>query len=313
MMKAVGGTRWPIARIYLAQALLLGVAAWAVAVPLGIWGSRVLCRYLAVFLNFDITSFAVPAWVYLLEALVGLLVPLLAAAYPVARGTRISVREALADYGVAEGAFGTTAFDRALASVAGPTRPLLLSLRNAFRRRARLSLTLATLSVGGVFFMSALNVRASLVRTIDRLFDSVKYDLTVGLSSLQPLETLERAVRRTPGVRRAEGWIATEATLAGADAPCPRARRLRKRTPRHRLPGTARSPSPRIASRSSPCRRDRTSWRHDMLEGRGLRQGDTNALLVNNALAAQGPALPGGRRRDAAPGTPPGRPGRSWA
>ena len=27
VMKAVGGTRWPIARIYLGQALLLGVAA----------------------------------------------------------------------------------------------------------------------------------------------------------------------------------------------------------------------------------------------------------------------------------------------
>ena len=101
-----------------------------------------LCRYLAVFLNFDIASFAVPAWVYLLEALVGLLVPLLAAAYPVAtRHAASPLREALADYGVAEGGFGTTAFDRALALVAGTTRPLLLSLRNAFRRRARLALT----------------------------------------------------------------------------------------------------------------------------------------------------------------------------
>ena len=261
VMKAVGGTRWPIARIYLAQALLLGVAAWVVAVPLGMWGSRVLCRYLAVFLNFDIASFAVPAWVYLLEALVGLLVPLLAAAYPVARGTRISVREALADYGVAEGGFGTTAFDRALASVAGTTRPLLLSLRNAFRRRARLALTLATLSVGGVFFMSALNVRASLVRTIDRLFDSVKYDLTVGLSGLQPLETLERAVRRTPGVLRAEGWVATEATLAPADGAPPASEATPGPHAAEQAPGTARPLSPRIASRSSRCRRDRTSWR----------------------------------------------------
>ena len=290
VMKAVGGTRWPIARIYLAQALLLGVAACVVAVPLGMWGSRVLCRYLAVFLNFDIESFSVPAWVYLLEALVGMLVPLLAAAYPVARGTRISVREALADYGVAEGAFGTNAFDRALSSLGGTTRPLLLSLRNAFRRRARLALTLATLSAGGVFFMSALNVRASLVRTIDRLFDSVRYDLTLGLSGLQPLETLERAVRRTPGVRRAEGWVVTEATLAPAGtAASPASEATPKPHSAEQALGhgtVAQSPD-RFTLIALPAGSDLVA--PDMLEGRALRLGDTNALLVNNALAARDP------------------------
>jgi putative ABC transport system permease protein len=287
VMKAVGGTRWLIARVYLAQALLVGVAAWVVAVPLGMWGSRVLCRYLAVFLNFDIASFAVPAWVYLLEALVGLLVPLLAAAYPVARGTRISVREAFADYGVAQSAFGTTAFDRALTTVAGTTRPLLLALRNGFRRRARLALTLATLAAGGLFFMSALNVRASLIRTIDRLFDSMKYDLTVGLGGLQPLETLERAVRRTPGVLRAEGWVTTEATLVPANGASPAS----SATPPPHAPGraaahggAAQSPD-RFTLMALPAGSDFVA--PDIIEGRGLRRGDTNALLVNNTLAAR--------------------------
>ncbi len=61
MMKAIGGTRWQVARIYFSQALLLGLAALLVALPLGILGSRALCRPLAVLLNFDITSFAVAA------------------------------------------------------------------------------------------------------------------------------------------------------------------------------------------------------------------------------------------------------------
>ena len=61
VMQAVGGTRGRIARIYLAQALLLGAAAVLVALPLGVWGSRVFCRAMAGFLNFDIASFAAPA------------------------------------------------------------------------------------------------------------------------------------------------------------------------------------------------------------------------------------------------------------
>ena len=103
VMKAIGGTRRQIARIYFGQALFLGIAAVIVSVPLGIIGSRALCRYMAMFLNFDINSFAVPFWVYLLVALVGIAAPLIAAAYPVWRGTATPVRVALSDFGLVAG------------------------------------------------------------------------------------------------------------------------------------------------------------------------------------------------------------------
>jgi len=218
VMKTLGGTRRQITGIYFGQALLLGVAALMVALPVGLWGSRALCRYFAVLLNFDITSFAVPPWVYLLVAAVGLVVPLLAAAYPVWKGSGVSVREALDDYGVGQKAFGTNAFDRALTGLGGAARPVLLALRNSFRRRMRLALTTATLALAGLFFMVALNVRASLVNTLDHLFDTMKYDLTVNLGRMYPIEKVERATRNAPGVLQAEGWLTTEGFLPGAGA-----------------------------------------------------------------------------------------------
>jgi putative ABC transport system permease protein len=133
VMKTLGGTRRQIAGIYFGQALLLGVAAFFLAIPVGLWGSRALCRYFAVLLNFDITSFVVPLCVCLLVAAVGLVIPLLAAAYPVWKGSGVSVREALDDYGVGLKAFGTSAFDRALTGLGGASRPVLLALRNSFR------------------------------------------------------------------------------------------------------------------------------------------------------------------------------------
>ena len=81
VMKAVGGTRWQIASLYFSQALILGAAAMLIATPVGILGGRQLSRVMAVFLNFDIVSFATPAWVFLLAAAAALAVPLLAAAY----------------------------------------------------------------------------------------------------------------------------------------------------------------------------------------------------------------------------------------
>ena len=255
VMKAIGGTRTAIARIYFSQALFLGIAAVIVALPLGLIGSRALCSYMAVFLNFNINSFAVPVWVYLLVAVVGIAAPLAAAAYPVWKGSGAPVRVALADFGLAQTTFGASRFDRALARVGGTFRPLILSIRNSFRRRARLVLTLATLAAGGLFFLSALNVRASMINTLDHMFAARKFDLTVALRETYDSEKLQQAVNATPGITRGEGWLWTEGSV-GAESFSIIA-----------LPAGAQLFAPEI------------------IEGRMLQPDDTDAIVVNNALA----------------------------
>jgi len=170
VMKAIGGTRDQIAAIYLAEAALFGAAAIALASPAGIWGGRVLSRYFAVLLNFDLATLAVPGWVYLLVAFIGLVVPIAAAAYPVAVGTRITVREAIAAAGVDLSTFGGRRLDRVLAALPLARGPLLLGVRNSLRRRVRLALTLVTLTLAGAFFISALSFRTSMIATFDQLF-----------------------------------------------------------------------------------------------------------------------------------------------
>ena len=257
VMKAIGGTRWQIARIYFSQALFLGIAAVIVALPLGLVGSRALCQYMAVFLNFNIYSFAVPVWVYLLVAAVGIAAPLAAAAYPVWKGSGAPVRVALADFGLGQTTFGVNRFDRALTRIGGTFRPLLLAIRNSFRRRARLALTLATLAAGGLFFLAALNVRASMINTLDRMFATRKFDLTVSLREMYDSEKLQHTVNDTPGIRRAEGWLTTEGSLGN------------ERFGVVALPAGAQLLEPEI------------------IEGRNLLPSDTDAIVVNNALAGR--------------------------
>ena len=256
VMKAIGGTRWQIARIYFSQALFLGIAAVIVSLPLGLLGSRALCRYMAVFLNFDIDSFAVPFWVYLLVAIVGIAAPLIAAAYPVWKGSGAPVRVALADFGVTQTTFGSSRFDRALARTGGAFRPLVLAIRNSFRRRARLALTLVTLAAGGLFFLTALNVRASMMNTIDRMFAPRQFDLTVTLRELYDQQKLQTAIVNTPGIKRAEGWLTTEGSL-GSD---------------------------RFNIVALPA--DTQLLKPEIIEGRNLAGGDTDAIVINQALAA---------------------------
>lgn len=288
VMKAIGATREQIARIYLGQAFLLGVAALAIGVPLGGLGNRALCRYLAVFLNFDITSFAVPAWVYVMDALVGIAAPLLAASRPIARGTQVTVREALADFGVRAVTFGRTPLERCLLNVGGRFRPLVFALRNSLRKRARLQSTVATLVTGGLFFMSALNVRSSMIATLDRLFSGRRYDLSVGLQGMAPWEKVERAVARTPGVSRSEGWIATEGSIpAGEAQPAPEA-------PAHKIGGTAQGLHGGGSTASSDkfpifaIPPDTKMMSFEVTDGRLLNADETDAIVVNNALARDG-------------------------
>lgn len=294
MMKAIGGSRIQIAQIYFAQALLLGACAVVVGVPSGVLGGRALCLYLARFLNFDMTSFAVPPWVYLLVALVGLATPLLAAAIPVWKGSGISVWTALSDFGVTDRGFGASRLDRALANVSGITRPLLLAIRNSFRRRTRLALTVVTLTVGGVFFMSALNIRASMINTIDTLFASKRFDLSLNLGGMVEMEGLARAISKTPGAREFEGWIVSDATLVreGPAAPPPSSEGgLHGATPAggEHAAGTARrfpvlgvQPGTRLLQL-------------DIGEGRDLRPDETDALVANTALTVRHPEIRVGR------------------
>jgi putative ABC transport system permease protein len=269
VMKAIGGTRGQIARIYFAQALLLGIAATVLALPLGMLASRALCRPFADFLNFDITSFAVPFWVYALALAVGIVMPLLAAAWPIWKGSAISVREGLAAWGVSRSAFGTDIFDRAIAEIGGNLRPLLLSIRNSFRRRTRLGLTLLTLAVSGLFFMSALNIRRSMSNTLDRSFALRKYDLQIFLEDMYPSQQIDRAIRKTPGVVGAESWFTSGASIPGKDA---------------------REGGGSLDVLSFPIialPENSKALGLEIVEGRDLLPGDVDALVINSTLAEE--------------------------
>jgi putative ABC transport system permease protein len=294
VMKALGGTRGQIARIYFGQALLLGAAALIIAIPLGMWGARVLCRYQAYFLNFDINSYAVPLWVYALVALVGIVAPLLAAAYPVWKGSGVSVREALADFGVSQTNFGAGVLDRMLANVSGMSRPLLFAIRNSFRRRARTVLTLATIAAGGVFFLSALNVRASIINTLDELFRGRRFDLQAGTgTNTYPFATIQQALAGVPGIRKTEGWFVTDGAFPEPSGTGTQPKRADDHAspPSGTMHGSA-ATSANVAKFifiAVPAESDLV--KRTLITGRDLLPGEADTVVVNQAAAAKFPQL----------------------
>ncbi len=210
MMKAIGARTGQVMGMYLALVLILGLLALAIAMPLGAVGARGLTRFLADLLNFDLTRFYVPGGVLILEAAVALVMPLIAALYPIVIGTRITVREAISHNGHGSDRLGKSIFERLIDRVPGMerliSRPLLLSLRNTFRRRGRLALTLMTLTLSGAIFISVLSVRVSLFRTLDEIMQFWRFDVWVFFEQPSRTIQIQNEALRISDVVSAEGW-----------------------------------------------------------------------------------------------------------
>ena len=206
VMKAVGGRRSQVIALYLGMILIFSTIALAIAVPLSTVVGRGFVEFMANYVNFDVVDWNPPLRVYGLEIAIGLMTPLLAAIYPVLSGTRVTVREALSTFGTGKHTYGKGLLDRALERIRGLPRPLLLSLRNTFRRKGRLALTLATLVLGGAIFIGVLSVQASMLRTLDDALAYWNYDFSISFNKLLRLSQIEGVASELPGVVAIECW-----------------------------------------------------------------------------------------------------------
>lgn len=205
IMKAVGASRGQILSMYFVLVLLFGGLAFLIAVPLGALGALWLSNYIAEVINFDVRGLALPLPVLGVQVLIALIAPLIAALYPVFAGARVTVREAVSDHGIGSVGKGNL-LDRIMERIKGLPRPMMLSLRNTFRRKGRLTLTLITLTLAGATFISVFSVRDSLSLTLDDAFGYWSYDVGAGLGGTFRREEVMQEVSLIQGVTSVEAW-----------------------------------------------------------------------------------------------------------
>jgi len=265
VMKTIGARTRDIALHYAVMVAIIGIASVVAAVPASIAAARAMSAQIATMLNFTLTSVAIPGWVYAVQLAAGVLVPLLVAAVPIARASRTSVRRALDQHGVS-------------ADVVRPRFSTLpRPLRNLLRRPARLALTLGLLAVGGAMFMTALNVSRAWDRNLDKVYETRFYDVEIRLHEPAPPALAER-VARVPGVRRVERWGASPIAFA---------RPGRIDVSRTYPDGGHGS----LMLLGPPP--DTRLVRLPLRAGRWLEPGDTDAVVLNHAAAAQSRARVG--------------------
>ena len=214
VMKALGAARATIAKLFLLEVLVMASLAILLAVPPSLLAAHLSsCQILALF-NIDCGGFDYSPKALLWMIAGGISVPLLAAFWPILQGARMTVRAAIASYGLG-GDFGSSRFDWYLERLITAWLPTLYAaaLGNLFRRKSRLVLTQAVLVMAGVMFLVLMSLIASLNLTLDKEMARSRYALRLGFIPDQAQQRIVDLAQTIPATSQVEIWQRMPITL----------------------------------------------------------------------------------------------------
>ena len=261
-MKAIGGTRRTILRGYLLSVGLYSLLATVPGLVLGILGGAQLASILARAIPLALGPLVVTPGLIALSLALGFGVPLCASLWPLWNGTRITVRAALAAYGVNKGE-GNSSLSRLGQHLTWISQTTWLGLRSLFRKRASAALTLLMLTVAGTSFLVVQTAAGSVNETIGSTWVNIHADVEVYAD--EPYSQARAQIGTLPNVRRIERF-----GIAGAQ------------TPWGKLGLWGFEPQTQI-------------YHYQLTSGRWLREDDSNVVLLSDAVAAQTGLHPGSR------------------
>jgi putative ABC transport system permease protein len=267
VMKAIGARSGQIVTMYIVLVLGFGVLALLIALPLQIILGSGTGNQVADMLNFIPGPARISTYALGLSLFVALVVPLVTALRPVLKGTRVSVREAISDYGIGQQVRQRDWIDRLVERIRGLPRPLLISLRNTFRRKGRLFLTMTVLVLAGAIFIGVFNLRASMNGAIEEVIGYILSDVNIAFDRPYRMEELNPILEGIPGIVSVEAWGDASGTVM--------------------IPGT--DSGNQVALIAPPA--DSTMIDPTLTAGRWLVPDDENAIVIGNHLTAVRPEL----------------------
>ena len=214
-MKTVGASYGQIVLMYMRLIFLYSVIALALAIPASI-GAAALCRdFLGARINFANIRTGIVWETFALQTVLGLVVPQIAGAIPVSKGARVSIRKAMGGM-LNTGSGKNDAFTRSMSRLF--SRPAALSMRNTFRNKKRLALTLFTLSLGGAIFIASFNVNVAIDEHIAAIARYVQADLDLVTDRPYRPDHIRNLLGSFPEIDYIEPWGFGSASYIGADS-----------------------------------------------------------------------------------------------
>ena len=205
ILKAIGGRTRTIVTMYMASALVYGVLAFMIAFPLGAIVANSLAKSFLNLFNIDFDHFQISREAVILQAACAIAAPLVAGFPPVWKGARITVREAIASYGIGSN-FHSSWIDRIVERIGQHWLPsyYATALGNMFRHKGRLILTQLVLVAAGSAFLMVMSFNTSLALTLDNFFARQRYDISIAFNRDQRADRVISLAETVEGVDKAE-------------------------------------------------------------------------------------------------------------
>lgn len=203
ILKAIGASRSKVFQIYLTFVLVLGVISGVIAIPLAIKSGYAYAYFVAKILNFEILTTSLSHYMYLYLIASALLLPVLLSLPAILKGTRISIRDALSDYGIQPDTVAKKS--RVINKLLLP-RNFVLAFKNTMRFKKRLAVTVAAMALGVAIFSTGFNVQQSLKDLLSEVNNSMKHDVQVVLMNQMPKEEALKYFSGIENISRIETW-----------------------------------------------------------------------------------------------------------
>jgi putative ABC transport system permease protein len=214
ILKAIGARSTTIIGIYLVSAFVYGLLALVVALPLGAIVAFGITRYFLGLFNIEFSQFHFSPMAVELQIVAGIAAPLLSGLPPILQGAAMTVRQAIASYGIG-GAYRSNRVDRALERVGAKflSAPYATALGNMLHRKGRLVMTEIVLVTAGGAFLMVMSLNSSITTTLDNLYAQRRYDTLIQFRQNQRLEKVTELANGIPGVAQSELHLVQSASM----------------------------------------------------------------------------------------------------
>lgn len=214
VIKALGGSTSTIVKVYLSGILVYGLLALCISLPAGMFLALGITSWFLNLFNIDYAGFHFSNLAVGMQVAAALVVPVLAALWPVLKGAAMTVRQAISTYGLG-GDFSNSRLDRTVERVGqrllAPAYAMALS--NTFRRKGRLILSLLVLVTAGAMFLIVMSLSSSITATLDTEFARRTYNLDVRFESPQRIDRATDLAQSVDGVEKAVMWYSQPASI----------------------------------------------------------------------------------------------------
>ncbi|MBN1563944.1 MAG: ABC transporter permease [Anaerolineae bacterium] len=192
VMKSLGATRSETFVIYAGIAVSYGLIGMIPGVLAGIPLGYEMAKIIGDFANTLIDSFEISVPAVVLGITLGLAVPIISSIIPVYFGTRVSILEAMTDLGLG-GNYSIGVLNRWIKSLPLPLN-LKQSFNNLVQKKARLALTVITLTLALTAFMGVSAVFVRINDVLQELLDQFEFQAIFETTESQEFEVIEALI-----------------------------------------------------------------------------------------------------------------------